>query len=218
VSVSTAKIDALKYNRYSWISIPAVIISIMILVIDNYDSFTYNLVQYVLEVGSDDNLHIFRNDEITIEKIKDLNPNKIIISPGPGIPENAGISIPVIRNFSRNIPVLGVCLGHQVIAASFGGNIITAPEIVHGKTSIMIHKDSVLFKDIPRRFMATRYHSLIVEPGSLPNEIRITAENDNGLIMALEHRSHPLFGVQFHPESIATEYGKTLIRNFLHVD
>jgi anthranilate synthase/aminodeoxychorismate synthase-like glutamine amidotransferase len=190
----------------------------MILVIDNYDSFTYNLVQYALEVGNDDNLQVFRNDKITVEEIHDLNPDKIIISPGPGIPENAGISIPVIRNFSENIPVLGVCLGHQVIAASFGGIIITAPEIVHGKTSTIIHRDSVLFKDIPKRFKATRYHSLIVESGSLPDEIKITAEDDNGLIMALEHHSHPLFGVQFHPESIATEYGKTLIRNFLHID
>ena len=189
----------------------------MILVIDNYDSFTYNLVQYVLEIKSDDRVQVFRNDEITIDTIRELNPEKIIISPGPGIPENAGISIPLIKNFSGNFPILGVCLGHQAIAASFGGNIISAPEIVHGKTSVINHKDSVLFKDIPQRFMATRYHSLIVEPGSLPDEIRITAENDNGLIMALEHRHHPLFGVQFHPESIATEYGKTLIRNFSRV-
>jgi anthranilate synthase/aminodeoxychorismate synthase-like glutamine amidotransferase len=189
----------------------------MILVIDNYDSFTYNLVQYVLEVEREGNVQVYRNDEITIEAIRELNPKKIIISPGPGVPENAGISIPVIKNFTGKFPILGVCLGHQVIAASFGGIIRSAPEIVHGKTSVINHKDSVLFKDIPQRFMATRYHSLIVEPSSLPDEIRITAENDNGLIMALEHRHHPLFGVQFHPESIATEYGKTLIRNFLRV-
>ncbi|OGX23435.1 MAG: anthranilate/aminodeoxychorismate synthase component II [Omnitrophica WOR_2 bacterium RIFCSPHIGHO2_02_FULL_45_21] len=201
----------------------------MILMIDNYDSFTYNLVQYLGELGSD--LKVFRNDRITIGKIKKLRPEKIVISPGPGTPDDAGISKELIREFAGKIPILGVCLGHQCIGAAYGGKIIPAKKLMHGKTSLIYHNGQGLFENIPNPFEATRYHSLLVERKSLPDCLSITAWTKEKEIMGLEHKpegsggqpnsqSHkqePLFGVQFHPESILTRFGKDILRNFLGV-
>ena len=185
----------------------------MILVIDNYDSFTYNLVQYI---GSyNQNLLVYRNDKISIEKIKEINPQNIVISPGPGKPESAGISIQIIKEFGPKIPILGICLGHQAIVVAFGGRVDRANEIVHGKTSVISHDNSVLFSGVPEKFKATRYHSLVAMEDSFPVDLKITATTDNGLIMGLEHKKFPIFGVQFHPESIVTEYGMDMIKNFL---
>lgn len=195
----------------------------MILVIDNYDSFTYNLVQYLGEITSEDNqIKVYRHDKITISEIKELQPGRIIISPGPGRPAQAGISIPVIENFAESIPILGVCLGHQCIAQSLGANIIQADNLFHGKTS-KIHlqetsKADPLFAGITSPFTATRYHSLIVEPDSLPDELLITAVTKTGEIMGIKHQKHPLYGVQFHPESILTDYGKEILGNFINLD
>jgi len=188
----------------------------MILILDNYDSFTYNLVQYVGEYNT--NMKVYRNDAITLQNIQEMNPEKIVISPGPGRPEDAGISIDVVMEYGKEIPVLGVCLGHQAVAAAFGGEIIQAPEIIHGKTSQITHNQSTIFHEIPKTFSATRYHSLIVDSATFPSCLKATAKTDNGLIMALEHREYPVFGVQFHPESIATEYGIQIIKNFLSID
>jgi anthranilate synthase component 2 len=190
----------------------------MILMIDNYDSFTYNIVQYFGELG--ENLIVFRNDQITIDKIIDLKPDKIIISPGPCTPNEAGISIDVVKNFYKSTPILGVCLGHQSIGQAFGGNIISAKKIMHGKISPIIHNDSRMYTDISNPFNATRYHSLVIEKPSLPNCLNITAwtEEDNDIeIMGIEHKEYPIYGLQFHPESILTTSGHQLLKNFLEI-
>ena len=187
----------------------------MILVIDNYDSFTYNLVQYIGAINPD--LVVHRNDKITLEEIKELNPQRIVISPGPGIPEDAGLSIDIIKVFSQDIPIFGICLGHQAITVAYGGKVERANEIVHGKTSQIQHTGSAIFKDIPNEFEATRYHSLVAMEDSFPSELKVTARTNNGLIMALEHEEFPIYGVQFHPESIVTEHGMRMVKNFLEV-
>ena len=187
----------------------------MILVLDNYDSFTYNLVQYLGELGA--RLEIYRNDKITIGQIKSLKPAKILISPGPGEPKDAGISEDVIRTFGAKTPILGVCLGHQAIGEVFGGRIVRAKNLMHGKTSKIYHNGRGLFKGIRDPFDATRYHSLIVERASLPKVLQITAETRDKEIMGLIHREYPVYGVQFHPESILTSEGKKLLNNFLEI-
>ena len=187
----------------------------MILMIDNYDSFTYNLVQYLGELG--ENLKVFRNDKITLKKIKALRPERIVISPGPGTPAEAGISKELIREFAAKVPVLGVCLGHQCIGEVYGGKVIPAKRLMHGKTSLIYHNSKGIFKNIPNPFEATRYHSLLVEKKSLPACLEITAWTKEGEIMGLQHKEYPLFGVQFHPESILTKAGKDILRNFLKV-
>ena len=185
----------------------------MILVLDNYDSFTYNLVHYIGESGQE--VLVVRNDEITIEQINDLNPEKIVISPGPCTPKEAGISIELIKN--ATVPLLGVCLGHQAIGAAFGGNIIKAPEIFHGKLSEVKHNNENIFKGIDSPYSVVRYHSLIIEKDSLPDELKITGvlKDNPEIIMAIEHKDKPIYGVQFHPESIETDFGMKLIENFL---
>lgn len=187
----------------------------MILVIDNYDSFTYNLVQYMGELGSE--LEVYRNDKITIEEIKLKKPSKILISPGPGEPKDAGISEEVIRIFGSSTPILGVCLGHQAIGEVFGGHIVGAKNLMHGKTSKIYHNGKGVFKGIKNPFDATRYHSLIVERKSLPKVLEITAETKDKEIMGLVHRHYPIYGVQFHPESILTAEGKKLLGNFIRL-
>ena len=187
----------------------------MILVIDNYDSFTYNLVHYVGECGKE--VLVVRNDEISIEGIEDLNPEKIVISPGPCTPNEAGISVKLIQE--AKVPILGVCLGHQSIGAAFGGKIIKAPEIIHGKLSKISHSQEGIFNDIDSPYSVVRYHSLVIEKDSLPNELEITAvlEENPDVIMAIEHKDKPIYGVQFHPESIETGHGMKLINNFLEL-
>ena len=185
----------------------------MILVLDNYDSFTYNLVQYLQVLTVDVEVH--RNDALTIDEVINLDPDAIVISPGPCTPNEAGISIAVVQALGMKIPTLGVCLGHQAIAAAHGASIVRAPELMHGKTSPITHNSQGLFDELPNPFDATRYHSLIVERESLPDELEVTAETGNGLIMAMQHRTYPLYGVQFHPESILTTVGPELLRNFL---
>ena len=187
----------------------------MLLVIDNYDSFTYNLVQLFGELKADPVVR--RNDEISLDDIKKLKPERICISPGPGRPEDAGISAEVIRQLGPRTPILGVCLGHQCIAQVFGGEIVRAEKLMHGKTSTIRHNQRNIFQDITQPLEATRYHSLIVRRESLPNSLEITAESDDGEIMGLQHREFPLHGVQFHPESILTAEGKKLLANFLRV-
>jgi len=184
----------------------------VILLIDNYDSFTYNLAQYLGQLG--EKLEVHRNDKITLEEIAAKKPDRIVISPGPGVPEKAGIIIDVIRQFGGKVPLLGVCLGHQAIGYAFGGRVIRAPEIMHGKTSRIHHDDKTIFHDLPQDFVATRYHSLIVEKKSLPQGLEISAETD-GLIMGLRHPKMRIEGVQFHPESVLTEVGMQMLRNFL---
>jgi len=186
----------------------------MMLVIDNYDSFTFNLVQYLGELGETPEVH--RNDKISLDDIDAMAPSHIVISPGPCTPHEAGISVDVIKRFSGNIPILGVCLGHQSIAAAFGGNVVRAPRLMHGKTSPILHDSSLLFTNLPSPFTATRYHSLIVEE-PLPDCLVRTAWTSEGELMGLQHVAHPTFGVQFHPESILTEHGHDLLRNFLGV-
>ena len=185
----------------------------MLLVIDNYDSFTYNLVQYLGELGADP--VVYRNDEISLGKIKRLKPQRIVISPGPCTPKEAGISVAVVRALHGKIPILGVCLGHQCISEAFGGSIVRAEKIFHGRTSAIHHSNHGLFQNIPSPFTATRYHSLIVERASLPSELQITAWTGDGVVMGLRHISSPTVGVQFHPESIATKHGKEILKNFL---
>ena len=187
----------------------------MILIIDNYDSFTYNLVQYIGSINPD--LQVYRNNKLTIKDIEKLQPEKIVIFPGPGVPGDAGISIEIIEKFGSSIPIFGICLGHQAIAVAFGGKVDRANEIVHGKTSMIIHSESLLFKNIPKKFEATRYHSLVALEKYLPTDLLVTARTDSGLIMALEHKVYPIYGVQFHPESIVTEYGIEIVKNFLEV-
>ena len=185
----------------------------MILVIDNYDSFTYNLVQYLGEMNIE--LQVFRNDKITVDEIRKLKPEAIVISPGPCTPKEAGISVPIIKELHKEIPILGVCLGHQSIGEAFGGDVVKAPTVVHGKTSTINHNGKGIFKSIPNKFQATRYHSLVIEPKTLPADLEVTAKTDDNVIMAVQHKKYPVFGVQFHPESIATEHGKMLLRNFV---
>ena len=187
-----------------------------LLVIDNYDSFTYNLVQLFGEMGGVD-LEVKRNDEISIDEIKQLKPDRICISPGPGRPENAGISAEVIRELGPRIPILGVCLGHQCIAQVFGGEVVRAGKLMHGKTSEIHHKNRGVFKDLAEPLEATRYHSLIVKSESVPDSLDITAETEAGEIMGLQHREFPIHGVQFHPESILTTEGRKLLANFLRI-
>ncbi len=186
-----------------------------LLVIDNYDSFTYNLVQYFGELGAE--VIVKRNDEITPAEARDLKPDRICISPGPGRPEDAGICPELIGELGFDIPILGVCLGHQCIAQVFGAKIIRAPKLMHGKTSLISHSDKGVFRALPEPFPATRYHSLVVEIGSFPESLEVTATSDDGEIMGLQHRDLPLHGVQFHPESILTSSGKELLRNFLEL-
>ena len=185
----------------------------MILIIDNYDSFTYNIVQEMGELGAD--LQVIRNDQITLEEIASLAPSHIVISPGPGFPKDAGISCDVIRTFGPHIPILGVCLGHQAIGEVYGGLVIHAPKQMHGKTSPIYHQGDALFAGLPDPFTATRYHSLIVEESSLPDCLTITARADTGEIMGLRHNAHPVVGVQFHPESILTDMGIRIFKNFM---
>lgn len=188
----------------------------MVLVIDNYDSFTYNLVQYLGEFGVEP--LVFRNDKISITTIKKMKPRCIIISPGPGMPKDAGISNEVIKNFSGHVPILGVCLGHQCIGEVFGSRIVRAGRIMHGKTSLIYHTKSGIFKNVKNPFEATRYHSLIIEKKSLPKDsLEVIAKTSQGEIMAIRHKSHQTWGVQFHPESILTKEGKRILRNFLEL-
>ncbi|MBN3524369.1 aminodeoxychorismate/anthranilate synthase component II [Paenibacillus apiarius] len=187
----------------------------MIVVIDNYDSFTYNLVQYLGELGED--VQVFRNDEIDIEGIEQLKPDHLLLSPGPCTPNEAGITLDVIEHFKGKLPILGVCLGHQAIGQAFGGKVIRAERLMHGKTSPIQHEGQSVFAGLPNPFTATRYHSLIVERESLPDCLEITAETAEGEIMGLRHKNYPIEGVQFHPESIITDHGHQMLRNFLNV-
>ena len=186
----------------------------MILLLDNYDSFTYNLAQFLGQLG--EKLEVHRNDKITLDGIAAKKPDRIVISPGPGTPDDSGVCLDVIRRFSGQIPILGVCLGHQAIGQVFGGKVIRAPEIMHGKTSRIHHDDRTIFKDLPQDFVATRYHSLIVEEKSFPADLEISAKTD-GIIMGLRHRKMRVEGVQFHPESVLTAVGMQLLKNFLSV-
>ena len=185
----------------------------MILVIDNYDSFTYNLVQYLGELGAE--IHVVRNDQVTLEEIRELNPERIVISPGPGDPDDGGVSNDVIREFGPTIPVLGVCLGHQCIGHVYGGVVTQAPRLMHGKTSPVYHNGSGIFNGVPSPFNATRYHSLIVEE-PLPECLQVIAFTSEGEVMGLRHKEYPVVGVQFHPESILTEHGKRILANFIN--
>ena len=187
----------------------------MILVIDNYDSFTYNLVQEMGEMGAE--LCVIRNDQATLDEIRAMNPSHIVISPGPGVPNDSGVSLDILQYMSESTPILGVCLGHQAIGQVFGGVVKRAPRLMHGKTSMIYHEGDVMFAGVPNPFEATRYHSLIVEKDTLPDCLLITASTDEGEIMGLRHKERPVFGVQFHPESILTKYGPRILQNFLEV-
>ena len=185
----------------------------MVLMIDNYDSFTYNLVQYLGELGEE--VRVFRNDEIGLDEIDSMRPERIVISPGPCTPNEAGVSVPLVKRFAGKVPILGVCLGHQSIGQAFGGRIIHAQRLMHGKTSDIEHSGRGVFRGLPKPFQATRYHSLAVERASLPECLEVTAWSDDGEIMGLRHKTLAVEGVQFHPESILTEHGHQLLRNFL---
>ncbi len=185
----------------------------MLLMIDNYDSFTYNLVQYLGELGQE--VVVYRNDAITLDEIERLRPERIVVSPGPCTPKEAGVSVPLIKRFAGKIPILGVCLGHQSIGQALGGNIVHAKQVMHGKTSPIHHTSSGVFAGLPQDFAATRYHSLVIERESLPAELEITAWTEDGEIMGVRHKTYALEGVQFHPESILTEHGHALLANFL---
>ena len=187
----------------------------MILVIDNYDSFTYNLVQQLGEMGAQ--IEVYRNDQITVGEIRQRQPDQILISPGPGTPDDGGVSLDVIRELGPTTPILGVCLGNQCIGQAYGGIVARAGRLMHGKTSMIYHKGDKLFTGVPSPFEATRYHSLIVEEDSLPEMLIVTAFTEQGEIMALRHKDYPVFGVQFHPESILTAYGPRLLKNFLEI-
>lgn len=187
----------------------------MILMIDNYDSFTYNLVQYLGVLGSEVEVH--RNDKITLDEIESMKPERIVISPGPGTPQSAGITISMIERFHPKVPILGVCLGHQAIGAAFGGRVLHAGRIMHGKTSEISHDGKGVFRDLPDPITATRYHSLAVERKSLPSCLEVSAEAEDGEIMGLRHREYPVEGIQFHPESILTKEGMNILRNFLEL-
>ncbi len=185
----------------------------MILVLDNYDSFTYNLVQYLGELGAE--LLVRRNDQTTVEEIASLSPAAIVLSPGPGRPESAGILLDVIRGFAGKVPILGVCLGHQAIGEVFGGRVVAAPSLVHGKTTEILHDGKTIFRGLPRPFVAGRYHSLVVDPRSIPAQLEVSASTADGVVMGLRHKTLPVEGVQFHPESILTPDGPHLLKNFL---
>ncbi len=185
----------------------------MILVIDNYDSFTYNIVQEMGELGAE--LCVVRNDQITVDGVRDMNPSHIVISPGPGFPKDAGVSMDVIRELGQSTPLLGVCLGHQCIGEVYGGVVSHAPQLMHGKTSMIHHQGDPLFAGLPDPFVATRYHSLIVQEETLPDALEVTAWAESGEIMGLRHKSYPVVGVQFHPESILTQNGIRMLQNFI---
>ena len=185
----------------------------VILLIDNYDSFTYNLYHYLSELGAD--VQVFRNNEITLAEIAAMKPEKIVISPGPCTPREAGISCETITRFGEKTPILGVCLGHQCIGAAFGGEIIRAPSIMHGKLSEITHDEQSIYRNVKNPFAAMRYHSLVINPQNFPADLNVSAHTDNGVIMSVRHRQWPIEGVQFHPESILTEEGKKLLKNFL---
>jgi anthranilate synthase component 2 len=184
-----------------------------VLLLDNYDSFTYNLYQYLSELGAQ--VEVFRNDKISVAEVAAHKPERIVISPGPGTPDDSGISVELIQELAPHIPILGVCLGHQALGAAYGGTVKRAPVVMHGKISQIYHNDAGVFGGLPTPFPATRYHSLIVERDDLPDDLEITGWTDDGLIMGLRHRTHPVQGVQFHPESIMTDAGRLLLRNFL---
>ncbi len=185
----------------------------MLLMIDNYDSFTFNLVQYLGELGAE--VHTVRNDEITLDAIEAMAPERIVISPGPCTPAEAGVSVPLLQRFAGRLPILGVCLGHQSIGAAFGGKVVRAREVMHGKTSPVEHTGVGVFRGLPNPFVVTRYHSLAIERASLPDCLEVTAWTADGEIMGVRHREHPVEGVQFHPEAILTEHGHALLKNFL---
>jgi anthranilate synthase component 2 len=187
----------------------------MVFVLDNYDSFTYNLVQYMGELGAE--MTVRRNDELTVDEVEALEPDRILLSPGPCTPQEAGISIDLVRHFAGKVPILGVCLGHQAIGAAFGGDVVRAPQLMHGKTSDVAHDGKTIFTGIQSPMTCTRYHSLIVAEKGLPDELEITARTADGTIMGLRHRQHAVEGVQFHPESVLTQDGKRLIKNFLEL-
>jgi anthranilate synthase/aminodeoxychorismate synthase-like glutamine amidotransferase len=187
-----------------------------VLLIDNYDSFTYNLYQYLCELGA--SVTVVRNDAITVDEIKAQAPDFIVISPGPGVPRDAGISVDLVRSLGATTPILGVCLGHQAITEAYGGVVTRAPELMHGKASQIHHDGKDVFKGLPSPFSAIRYHSLCAAPEAVPETLEVTARSDSGVIMALKHRQYPVYGVQFHPESILTEHGKALLQNFLKLN
>ena len=187
----------------------------MLTLIDNYDSFTYNLVHYLGELGARCEVH--RNDQISVDDVLASKPRAIVLSPGPCTPNEAGICLELVERAGGKIPILGVCLGHQTIGQVYGGKVIRAPELMHGKMSDILHRGGGIFKGLPKRFSATRYHSLIVEASSLPPSLVVTARTDDGLIMGLKHKRHPVYGVQFHPESIASEHGHDILANFLDI-
>jgi anthranilate synthase component II len=184
-----------------------------VLLIDNYDSFTYNLYQYLAELGA--NVTVVRNDAVTVEQAREQEPDLVVISPGPGVPRDAGISVDLIRALGPTTPTLGVCLGHQAVAEAFGGVVTRAPELMHGKASDIMHDGSGVFEGLPSPFSAIRYHSLCAAPEAVPDSLEVTARTESGVIMGLRHRRYPVYGVQFHPESILTEHGKDLLHNFL---
>jgi anthranilate synthase/aminodeoxychorismate synthase-like glutamine amidotransferase len=187
----------------------------VILVIDNYDSFTYNLVQYLGELGVE--VVVYRNDAISLDDISELKPERLLISPGPGTPDTAGVTLDAIRVFAGRMPILGVCLGHQAIGQAFGGKVVRAPYLMHGKMSEICHDSATVFRGLPYRFKATRYHSLIIEKASLPPILEVSATTPDGIIMGVRHRDFPIEGVQFHPESVMTEHGRKLLENFLNM-
>ncbi len=191
----------------------------MILIIDNYDSFTYNLVQLLgkILVQGNEELVVRRNDQISIDKIMAVQPRRIVLSPGPGRPEDAGVTVDVIKTFGSTIPIFGVCLGHQAIGLAFGGAIVHAPTLMHGRTSAIRHNGTSLFENVKNPFIATRYHSLVISPEGFPDCLEVTATTDDGVIMGVQHKTFPVVGVQFHPESILTEEGERLLRNWLKV-
>ena len=188
----------------------------MLLMIDNYDSFTYNLVQYFGELGEEVQVH--RNDALSVADVTALNPARIVISPGPCTPNEAGISVPLIREFAGRVPILGVCLGHQSIGQAFGGKIVRASKVMHGKNSAITHGNAGIFADLPSPLSATRYHSLVIERDSLPECLAVTAESEDGEIMGVRHKTLPIEGVQFHPEAILTEHGHRMLKNFLEAN
>ncbi|NYT65620.1 aminodeoxychorismate/anthranilate synthase component II [Alcaligenaceae bacterium] len=186
-----------------------------ILMLDNYDSFTYNLVQYFGELGAD--VHVHRNDQITIADVVAMNPSRICVSPGPCSPAEAGISVPLIQHFAGKVPILGVCLGHQAIGAAFGGYVIKAKQLMHGKTSLITHNGTDLFQGLPSPYTVTRYHSLAIDRDRLPDCLEVTAQTEDGEIMAVRHKTLAIYGVQFHPESVLSEHGHALLKNFLTI-
>ncbi len=188
----------------------------MILLVDNYDSFTYNLYQYFSQIGN--TVEVFRNDKIDIAKIQELNPKGIVLSPGPGRPEDSGVCIDILKQLSGKLPILGVCLGHQAIGLVYGGKVVNAPSIMHGKVSLIEHDGKDIYKSLPSPFLATRYHSLVIQPESLPKDLEIASKTQDGVIMGVRHKTKPhLYGVQFHPESIMTQNGLELVRNFSRI-